>query len=152
MKSLLVILIVTFLYSCSNNANDKDEKEFETIRIEAESSKNTLSYKKVNQKFVDSLMHAVCLTKALEFIDLYPVLDTITSDEYENLILVDSLKGRGFRIKNRGRGNWMKGPRIVSYTMSNKQCECQIDKLYYSTQHDNKYKVTERIKCYKTDK
>jgi hypothetical protein len=83
----------------------------------------------------------------MEFIDFYPILDSIAIDKYEKLVLVDSLKSIGFKVTNWGRGNWMDGPRIVNFTMSNEQCECQVDKLYYSTEQEGKYNVTERIKC-----
>jgi len=89
----------------------------------------------------------ICLTKDIEFMDLYPRMDSIFSDKGENLILVDSLKTKGFKVTNWGRGNWVEGPRIITFTLSNGQCECQVDKLYYTTEQEPKYKVTERIKC-----
>ena len=93
------------------------------------------------------LMNDICSLKKLEFIDLYPILDSIASDKYEKLVLVDIMKSKGFKITNWGRGNWMEGPRIVCFTMSNGQCECQISKLYYPTEEKGRFKVTERIEC-----
>ena len=108
---------------------------------------NEWNCQEVHRNYMDSLMLDVCSTKDLEFIDLYPVLDSIASNQHENLVLVDALKSKGFKVTNWGRGNWMEGPRMVSFTMSNHQCECQLEKLYYSTEQKGKYRVTERIKC-----
>ena len=142
MKNLIVILIITLLNSCSNNTGSIAENE---------TDKDTWSYEKVSQENLASFMNGICSNKDIEFIDLYPIIDSISSDEYENIILVDSLRTKGFNVTNMGRGNWMEGPRIVSFTMSNGECECQVDKLYYSTEHESKYKVTERIKCVKAN-
>jgi len=109
--------------------------------------KNSWGYKEVKREFLDTLMRTTCSGEDLEFIDLYPILDSISSDEQEHLVLLESLKSIGFEATHWGRGNWMEGPRIVSYTMSNGSCECQVDKLYYSTKAKNQYRVTERIKC-----
>ncbi|WP_430817552.1 hypothetical protein [Carboxylicivirga sp. RSCT41] len=122
------------------------EKKTTLENQENESRKNNLTYREVKKNYIDSLMIDICSTQGIEFVDLYPMLDSIASDKYESLVLVDSLKMKGFKVTNWGRGNWMEGPRIVSITMLNEQCECKIDKLYYSTDQVGKYKVTERIK------
>lgn len=151
---ILTIIILSTLWSCDNQIKKEVSAENHS-QIENESKtqdlyrnvENGLNYKEVKLIYIDSLLLDICSTQDFEFIDLYPVLDTIASDKHEKLFLVDSMKSIGFEVTNWGRGNWMYGPRIVSFTMSNEQCECQVDKLYYSTNQTNKFKVTERIKC-----
>ena len=77
--------------------------------------------------------------------------NTFRMDIQDKINLVDALKTKGFKVASSSRGNWMEGPRIVSFTMAMQQCECQVDKLYYSTDQESLYKVTERIKCKKTE-
>lgn len=60
---------------------------------------------------------------------------------------LNAYKIKGFIVSKFGRCKWQEGPRIVSYNMSDSQCECQVDKLYYLTENKDKFKVTERIKC-----
>ena len=150
MNRFLLLILTIFLCSCTSNTANKDQKISEMIGVKEKSIKNEWNYKEVKKEFLDSLMIDICSTKDIEFKNLYSRIDSIVSDKNEKLILVDLLKVNGFQVINSGRGNWMEGPRIVSFTMSNRQCECQIDKLYYSTEQENKYKVTERIKCKKT--
>lgn len=152
MKNLITILTITLLSSCSNNIGSTEVKEAENNSFKNETDRNAWNYEKVSHDNLASFLNNICSNKDSEFIDLYPTIDSISSDEYENIILVDSLKTKGFNVTNRGRGNWTEGPRIVSFTMSNGQRECQVDKLYYSTEHENKYKVTERIKCVKASR
>lgn len=125
-----------------NNDNIKTSDNFEKEQFDID-----LDYKKVNQTYLDTLMNQICSTGNIEFIDLYPISDTIASDNMEKLILVDKLKAKGFTVTDWGRGNWQEGPRIISFRMTDTHCECQIDKLYYSTENKDKFKVTERIKC-----
>lgn len=141
MKTIITISILTLFCSCMNTV----EKE---VQFETESSVDESGgYRKVERDYLDSLLKDICTTEHIEFTDFYKVLDSISSDEFENLILVDSLKSKDFEVTNWGRGNWMKGPRIVTFTMTRGQCECHVDKLYYSMKEEGKYKVTERIKC-----
>jgi hypothetical protein len=107
------------------------------------------NYKEVRTNDINDILENPCITEDLEFTNLYPIIDSIAEDQYETLILVDLLKIKGFIVIKWGRGNWMEGPRVVSYTLSNDDCICRIDKLYYSTDVDDKFKVTERIKCRK---
>lgn len=116
------------------------EKDFREIKM------NKREYQEKNQDFLDSLTFDRCTDIAIEFTDLYLTTDLIVSYEDEKLILVNLLKKQEFKVTDYGRGNWEEGPRIISYTMSNGQCEYQVDKLYYATEHKNQYKVTERIK------
>lgn len=157
---IITTIILSVTWSCDNRTkkevSTKDhngiENEMQTQDLDNTTTETGWNYKEVKRKNIDSLLLNICSTSDLEFIDLYPILDSIPSDKYENLILVDSLMTKDFQVIEWGRGNWMEGPRIVSYTMSNQQCECQIDKLYYSTEQEGKYKVTERIKCKKASR
>lgn len=106
-------------------------------------------YKRVKKDNLSSCLLDVCACSGFEFTDLYPDLNSIADDPNEKLILVDSLKSKGFVVVDWGRGNWTEGPRMVNLTMSNELCDCQIDKLYYSTKEKGTFKVTERIKCKK---
>lgn len=157
---VITTIILSFIWSCNLQTKEEDstvnkdslEKESNDLSIESNSTERDLNYDEVNRNYIDSLMLDICLTKDIEFIDLYPVLDSIAPEKHEKLVIVDSLKMKGFDITNWGKGNWVGGPRIVSFTMSNQQCECQIDKLYYSTEQEGKYRVTERLKCKKNRK
>lgn len=152
-------IIILLLWSCNNPSKENDATEtldqIEDVNdqsVESRSAESEWNYREVNRDYFDSLLVNICSTEDLEFMNLYPLIDSIASDKYENLILADSLKKRDFELVNSGRGNWMQGPRIVSITMSNQLCECQLDKLYYSTEQEGKYKVTERIKCKKASR
>lgn len=152
MRIVLPILTLAFLFACSGNSANEIISDSNKEAMSEDSSVIGWNYREVEQSYLDTLLGDVCSTEDLEFIDLYTELDSIASDEFENLVLVDSLKSMGFKVTNWGRGNWMEGPRMINFTLSNEQCECQIDKLYYSTKSENKFKVTERIKCDKVSK
>lgn len=137
------------MLGCNNKQETigNNEKILTTENSEKEQHHTDGYYKKVDQTYLNALMNQICSTENIEFIDLYPILDTIASDSFEKLILVDKLKTKGFTVSDLGRGNWQEGPRIISFKMTDMHCECQIDKLYYSTENEDKFKVTERIKC-----
>lgn len=159
-QKIILSITLLFLWSCDNKTNDKAssdgqsaiEAELQSQESDSSSTEIGWNYKEVNQSYVDSLMLNICSIQGVELIDLYPVLDSISSDKDERLLLVDSLKSRGFKVTKSARGNWMEGPRIVSFTMTSQQCECEVDKLYYSTSQVEKYRVTERIKCKNTSR
>lgn len=143
----IVTTIFLFLTSCSN-----PPKEIKKLTINNQEELiiyNDDNFKKLNLLDFDSLVNNICSTKAVELENIYPTIDSIASDKYENLILVNTLKARGFKVTNWGRGNWEFGPRIVSFTLATENCECQVDKLYYSTDKKGEFKVTERIRCNK---
>lgn len=149
MKQAITLIMIIFLLSCNNKQGTNDNNDnLTTEKLEDEQYDDDLDYKKVNQTFIDTLMTQICSTENIEIIDLYPILDTIASDSFEKIILVDKLKTKGFTVTDWGRGNWQGGPRIISFKMTDTHCECQIDKLYYSTENKDKFKVTERMKCY----
>ena len=147
MKQIISILTIIFLFGCNNKQGtfDNNDNIKTTDNSEKEQFDNGLDYKKVNQTYLDTLMIQICSTENIEIIDLYPILDTIASDKMEKLILVDKLKTKGFKVKDWGRGNWQDGPRIISFKMTDTHCECQIDKLYYSTENKDTLIVTTLI-------
>lgn len=138
-------IFLFFIVGCGSQT----EHEAKIESVEKESNEPEWDYRKVNKTYIDSLMVDICSAQGIEIEDLYPLLDSIASDTYEKAVLVDSLKNKGFTVTDWSRGNWMEGPRIVSYTMSDCTCECRLDKLYYATENMGIYKVTERIKCIK---
>jgi hypothetical protein len=157
MRHLIIISIASlFLGNCGDTTSKKiptdNQNELKTLESDSVATEFRWHYKEVHQSHADSLLLDICSIQGVEFIDFYPVLDSISSDKNERLILVDSLKSIGFNVTNWGRGNWMEGPRIVNFTMSNQQCECQVDKLYYSTGQEDLYRVTERIRCTNVNK
>lgn len=84
----------------------------------------------------------------VEFPAIYDSLATsIPCDSCESLAIVQILKAKGFLITNWGRGNHMQGPRIVVFTMTKDDCECEVIKYYYSMPEERLYKMAERIKC-----
>jgi len=95
---------------------------------------------------------ALLLTMAIKHIDIYDNLDSISGDYFEQLVVVEKLMTLGFTKTNWGRGNWERGPRIVSITLTTGKCDCEIHKLEYSTDDKAKYKVTERIVCKPTSR
>jgi hypothetical protein len=111
------------------------------------STDNAPEYVNARFKTFNWTTKRICEIGQMEFIDIYSELDSISSDDYERLEVVEKLKSIGFTETDWGRGNWQLGPRIVSITLTNGQCDCEVDKLYYSTISKTKFKVTERIMC-----
>jgi hypothetical protein len=88
-----------------------------------------------------------CNSEEIEFKDLYVEPTQILIDSTEFSIIAEYLKSKGFVVTDFGRGNWPLGPRIVSQKLVYKDCNCQVDKLYYSPNLDDRFKTTERIIC-----
>lgn len=130
-RLIILILISEFLFSC--NENTKKVLKSQDNRVE-----NILNYVTSTK---DNVM--------IELPNLYDSLtDNISEDSTERLILVEALKNRAFRVINLGRGNYPPlGARIVSITMKKGDCFCQIDKIYYKTNSDSLFQMTERIRC-----
>lgn len=132
MKNLFLIFVLLTL-GCSSPGTNKKLSE--------------------SDQYIDSIsildfLNSPCDYANLEFNCIYSDLEYISDDENEKLIILDSLKSRGYIVVKYGRGNWEKGPRIVNYEVTNYYCDCQIDKLYYSTKSNSeKFRVTERVSC-----
>lgn len=132
-----------------------DEDQFEVIEedfVEIIHSFEVYEYKEVDKAYVDTVRSSDCFCEGIEIVGLYPILDSIASYEYELLFLLEILKAKGFEFTDWGAGNWMEGPRMVSFTLENGDCTCAVAKFYYSTEVEEGYRVTERIKCRKVIK
>ena len=86
-----------------------------------------------------------------EFIDLYPLAQSIT--ENDRVFLKRILVKKGFKVTDWSRGNWSLGPRFLSLTLKKGNCRCIVNKLYYSEYkgqlYKYKYRVTEQVNCNK---
>ncbi len=94
-----------------------------------------------------SRVESICATGKVEIVNLYPDSDSIPSLG-DNLYLVKYLRDYGFKNESPSSGNWEFGPRMVSISMKSTTCTCQVDKLYYSLENSNQYRITERLFCY----
>ncbi|MFT3796512.1 hypothetical protein [Flavobacterium sp.] len=134
MKYILIFISV-FFFSC-NEKTKKQSTEF-------------------NEKVVDFAIEN-SNDKFIELEDLYDLKskEIVSKDEDEKLILVQILKKKGFTITNWGRGNHPLGPRIVVLNLKKDNCECEVQKTYYSSDAfpGEIYKTTEKIKCKKASR
>jgi hypothetical protein len=127
---LLTLFAVTFV-SCKLNEN-----------------KNASTTK----DFIENTIDFVIEHKDNKTIELPFIYDSLVSripeDSSEKLILAETLKKKGFKIIDWGRGNYPpRGPRIVSLVLQKDNCICEVDKIYYSTVSDTLFEIAERIKC-----
>lgn len=102
--------------------------------------------KQVSFRNVDQILKNLSDSSAIEFNDIYSITNLIP--EKDSSVLVKKLKQNKFTLKNYGRGNWMNGPRIISYVLESNHLICRVDKLYYSiSAKSGYYAVTERLAC-----
>lgn len=129
MKYFTLFLSI-ILFSC-NNKPQNQSKDF-------------------NEKIVDFAIEN-SNGKYIELPNLYDSLSkNIEADKTEKLVIVQILKKKDFKVINWGRGNHSLGPRIVTLTLKKDNCECEVNKIYYShSSNDSIDNVSERIKCYK---
>jgi len=131
MKNILILLSV-LLISCSK----KPKKE--TVEF--------------NEKIVDFAIEN-SNDKFIELPNLYDSLpkQIVVKDKDEKLILVQILKKKGFEVIDWGRGNHPLGPRIIVLKLKKDDCECEVQKTYYSTDDlpGEVHKTTESIRCKK---
>lgn len=131
MKNILLLVIFLFVISCNEKKTQNDDFYNRILDVVIENSNG----------------------KIVEFPEMYDSLvSKIAEDETEKLKLAEILKSRGFTIVNWGRGNHPLGPRIVVINLKNKDCECEVAKVYYSTSVDSLYQISEKISCKKTGK
>ena len=108
-----------------------------------------------NEKIVDFAIQN-SNNKFIELPNLYDSLskEIVAKDEDEKLILVQILKKKGFEVKDWGRGNHPLGPRIIVLKLKKENCECEVQKTYYSTDDlpGEVYKTTESIRCKKASR
>ena len=132
------------------NITDKDF--FNNVWQQAKISDSINDYKSITQdKFYD-YFSTLKYNQGYEIIDFYLDKANEQIPETDTLKISEFLKKKGFKVTNWGRGNWIFGPRIISLTLENDSCTCQVDKLYYTQDSQTDYKVTERILCKKNKK
>jgi hypothetical protein len=162
---LLTTIILSILCGCNNQVNKDNsiETNGKPESTESDSIENEWKYQEVKRNYIDSLLLDVCSTPNLEFIDLYPKLDSVsgfdqdnkyTSNGYgidTNLILVGLLRKKGFKSINWDVPPCRLGSRTfsVSFYLENEKCECEVSKIFYETDQEEWFKVNERIKCKK---
>lgn len=152
MRLLLLPLLAFLIGACQTNTDKKPESpETDSLFKEADAmGKDTLlseaSVLREKDILATWLKDPCSREKEYEFYSLYEKQSEIKSDQDEKLMLMDSLKARGFKVVKWGRGNWMEGPRIVCFTLQKEDCVCHVDKLYYSPGKDSLMTVTERIR------
>ena len=144
-RIVIPFLIILFL-SC-NNSNEATVKPPASHDAKLNPNLDFIwDAKSITRDSISDIMDLLCDSITYEIIDLYPGGDSIPKDDW--FILDDTLKMRGFKVVETGRGNWDKGPRIITMTLETNSCICRLDKLYYSQpSHDRVYRVTERFAC-----
>jgi hypothetical protein len=113
---------------------------------------NRNDFKKTKYRTFDFTEKNLRQGELMEFVDIYDSLEPLPETQNEKIVIAEKLKLKGFTLKNIRQGNWTVGPRIISVTLSNKKCDCFVDKLYYydyskPSETEKEYKVTERIHC-----
>ena len=85
----------------------------------------------------------------LELPDLYDkTVIGIAEENAENLILVEKLKQRGYRTSETKRDiNGLSGERLITVSMTDGKCPCEVVKIYRPTSFVSQYAVSEKIKC-----
>jgi len=141
------VLFTLLLGACSLDTAEPPVPEVETASESAAPVFEEGHYHLADRQMLTTILNSGCPARDYRFIDFYTVLDSIPADTNDRLVLVDSFKTKGYVVTNHGRGNWPGGPRMVSVTLANNECVCQVDKLYHLTQVEGSYSVTERIKC-----
>ncbi len=133
--SLIVLLCLSSIVY-SQNRKLTVEQNFDFIwNAQAVSSAN-----------IDSILQNLSDSAALEFTGIYSTTKTIPLKD--GSILAKKLMQLKFSLITSGRGNWMKGPRMINYFLESDRLICRVDKLYYSDKENPKqYIVTERIAC-----
>ncbi len=109
-------------------------------------------YQKTSFHTFDFNSNTICSVQHVEFTDIYPITDSITDLQSEEFAVIDKLKALGFaQEKFIGWGNWQEGPRTINFIYTNGTCACEVDKLYYSTEKPNQFRVTEALNCHVSD-
>jgi hypothetical protein len=161
MKYIIILVIGTFLLiSCESIIEESDtqlhEKSLKKYIVEYINDTLSPAYGAIqlNGTALDTLLGDIDTVINVEFMDLHSYADSVPLDD--TLIVDDYLEKNGFMLATWGRGNWIMGPRIITYVYKNRQCECQLSKLYYSNYNgialNDSLKVTEWLKCQRISK
>jgi hypothetical protein len=100
--------------------------------------------------FVEKIVNFAIRNKDNQIIELPSLYDSLSKGlpAESKLILAESLKNKGFKEIESGRGNIPpRGPRIVSKIFHKDDCYCEVSKLYYFTTKHGILEMSERIKC-----
>lgn len=144
-----ILCIAMILIGCTKTA--KEAQAIDVTTLTQTHTTNTDGYIEVEKELLSPVLAHIDEAPELEFVDLYTPINVVAENKTDKLQLVDSLKARGFHVTNWGSGPWENGPKMTTYYLTNGNCNCQVDKRYYTTTEDT-YKVTERIKCTKINK
>jgi hypothetical protein len=130
-NKFIIIFIATIFFSCKSD------------------NQNNFSGSK---DFIENIIDLQINNKGNNIIELPDISDSlvtiIKTDTSENLVLVNALKKRGFKVIKWGRGNYPPcGSRIVSLTLKKDSCFCAVNKIYYSTINDSLFRISENIRC-----
>jgi hypothetical protein len=142
--------VETFKIISSYNGKDKNYN-YEFGFIARDDFKKT-KYEKFKFEIQD-----ICNYGLMEITDIYENEEALPDYKSEKSVVVEDLELNGFKLEAVRFDNWSNGPRIVSYTLTNRKCDCYVDKLYHydyskPSETENKYRVTERIRCESTEK
>ncbi len=129
-NTLIFVAIILTFFSCRENVPAKPPK-----------SKNP----------IDNIVEYVLEQKdntTIELPEIYDSLAThILNDSTESSILAKQLEKRGFKVIKWSRGNFINIPRIINLTLQKGSCICDVSKIYYSTDRDKLFQLSERITC-----
>ncbi len=106
--------------------------------------------------FAESVITFSIETCRDEYLELPGLYDTPTQHvpdpEDDQLILAEKLITRGFRKIQTQQANFpLLGRRMITATLVNDSCRCEVVKMYYSSSNISEYLRSERIKCTKTN-
>ena len=129
----ILLLLSVLLMGCNDNTKPGYERDF------AES--------------VITFSIETCRNEYLELPGLYNTpTQYIPDPEDDQLILAEKLITRGFRRTQIQQANFpLLGRRMISATLVNDSCRCEVVKIYYSSSNVSEYLRSERIKCTKTN-
>jgi hypothetical protein len=111
----------------------------------------------IENDFTDKIVNLIIKEQDYQFLE-FPQLyfNTVTfipPIDQEYSILVKRLEERGFKAVSLNQINQqLSGRRIMSVILTKEQCECEVQKIYYSTANISEYIVSERMRCIKASK
>jgi len=81
-------------------------------------------------------------------IELPDIHDSLLTQipEKDSIKFSNILKFRGFKLKDAGWGNHMRGPHLLQSVFLKDNCECTVTKTYYTIK-DSLLQVSESINC-----
>ena len=115
-------------------------------------SRNNGGNEKIDYNFIESTIDFILEQKDNNTVELISFHDSsvsiVSNENNERIILSETLKKKGFKTINFSQGKIPpNGPIITSITLQRENCICLVDKLYYTSNSEPGYEVTERITC-----